>query len=77
MAITDWPPEERPRERLLAEGADSLRDDELLAGRHGVDHQDTQNRRTIEDHVVVSIAQALQRLFENQSHAFEAAGLTV
>ena len=31
MAITDWPPEERPRERLLAEGADSLRDDELLA----------------------------------------------
>ena len=31
MAITDWRPEERPRERLLAEGAASLRDEELLA----------------------------------------------
>jgi DNA repair protein RadC len=31
MAITDWRPEERPRERLLAEGAGSLRDEELLA----------------------------------------------
>jgi len=31
MAISDWRPEERPRERLLAEGADSLRDEELLA----------------------------------------------
>ena len=31
MAITDWPEEERPRERLLAHGAASLSDAELLA----------------------------------------------
>lgn len=31
MAITDWPEEERPRERLLAYGAASLSDAELLA----------------------------------------------
>lgn len=31
MAITDWPPGERPRERLLAQGADALSDAELLA----------------------------------------------
>lgn len=31
MAITDWPQEERPRERLLAKGADALSDAELLA----------------------------------------------
>ena len=31
MAITDWPEEERPRERLLAQGAASLSDAELLA----------------------------------------------
>jgi DNA repair protein RadC len=31
MAITDWRLEERPRERLLAEGAASLRNEELLA----------------------------------------------
>ena len=31
MAITDWPLEERPRERLLAKGADSLSDAELVA----------------------------------------------
>lgn len=31
MAITDWPEEERPRERLLANGAGSLSDAELLA----------------------------------------------
>lgn len=31
MAITDWPLEERPRERLLARGAASLSDAELLA----------------------------------------------
>ena len=31
MAISDWRPEDRPRERLLAGGADSLRDEELLA----------------------------------------------
>ncbi len=31
MAITDWPHEERPRERLLACGAASLSDAELLA----------------------------------------------
>src|SRR5437016_12092390 len=31
MAITDWPAHERPRERLLALGAASLADAELLA----------------------------------------------
>src|SRR6516225_4367467 len=31
MAITDWPAEERPRERLLAHGAAVLSDAELLA----------------------------------------------
>ena len=31
MAITDWPEDERPRERLLAQGAASLSDGELLA----------------------------------------------
>lgn len=31
MAITDWPAEERPRERLLAHGAEALSDAELLA----------------------------------------------
>lgn len=31
MAITDWPIDERPRERLLKEGPDALSDAELLA----------------------------------------------
>ncbi|MBU2755819.1 DNA repair protein RadC [Acidithiobacillus sp. CV18-2] len=31
MAIRDWPTDERPRERLLAKGAESLSDAELLA----------------------------------------------
>jgi DNA repair protein RadC len=31
MAISDWPPAERPRERLLAQGAGVLSDAELLA----------------------------------------------
>ena len=31
MAITDWPLAERPRERLLAQGAAALSDAELLA----------------------------------------------
>ncbi len=31
MAISDWPVAERPRERLLAEGAGTLSDAELLA----------------------------------------------
>ena len=31
MAITDWPAEERPREKLLAKGAATLSDAELLA----------------------------------------------
>src|SRR5437879_13106937 len=31
MAITDWPIQERPRERLLALGAAALADAELLA----------------------------------------------
>lgn len=31
MAITDWPEDERPRERLLTQGANALSDAELLA----------------------------------------------
>ena len=31
MAITDWPSAERPREKLLLKGADTLSDAELLA----------------------------------------------
>ncbi len=31
MAITDWPADERPREKLLKRGADALSDAELLA----------------------------------------------
>lgn len=31
MAITDWPTDERPREKLLERGADALTDAELLA----------------------------------------------
>lgn len=31
MAITDWPAEERPREKLLSKGAQALTDAELLA----------------------------------------------
>lgn len=31
MAITDWPADERPREKLLAQGVQSLSDAELLA----------------------------------------------
>ena len=40
MAITDWPVDDRPREKLLGKGADALSDAELLAiflrtGMHG------------------------------------------
>ena len=31
MSLADWPPAERPRERLLAQGAASLSDAELVA----------------------------------------------
>ena len=31
MAITEWPADERPRERLLKQGAAALSDAELLA----------------------------------------------
>ena len=31
MGIADWPPQERPRERLLAQGAEGLSDAELVA----------------------------------------------
>ncbi len=31
MAITDWPPDDRPREKLLSKGAESLSDAELVA----------------------------------------------
>ena len=31
MAITDWPADDRPREKLLNKGVDALSDAELLA----------------------------------------------
>ncbi|MDQ1362641.1 MAG: repair protein RadC, partial [Pseudomonadota bacterium] len=31
MAITDWPEDQRPREKLLAQGSAALSDAELLA----------------------------------------------
>jgi len=31
MSITDWPLDDRPREKLLAKGVDALSDAELLA----------------------------------------------
>ena len=31
MAITDWPTQERPRERLIEQGPQALSDAELLA----------------------------------------------
>ena len=31
MAITDWPEAERPREKLLSQGSNTLSDAELLA----------------------------------------------
>ncbi|WP_342351323.1 UPF0758 domain-containing protein, partial [Rickettsiella grylli] len=31
MTITDWPARERPREKLLSQGASALSDAELLA----------------------------------------------
>ncbi len=31
MTITDWPRDERPRERLLVQGGDALSDAELIA----------------------------------------------
>ena len=42
MAITDWPLPERPRERLLSQGADALSDAELVAVllRKGNRHED-------------------------------------
>ncbi|MGH8809875.1 MAG: UPF0758 domain-containing protein, partial [Noviherbaspirillum sp.] len=31
MAITDWPEDQRPRERLIRQGPETLSDAELLA----------------------------------------------
>jgi len=43
MAITDWPEQERPREKLLRAGAAALSDAELLAIFFACRH-DWQNR---------------------------------
>ncbi len=42
MTLNDWPPSERPREKLFANGAHSLSDGEILAVLlgHGTAHQD-------------------------------------
>jgi DNA repair protein RadC len=39
MAITDWPEDDRPREKLLAKGAPALSDAELLADFSAHRHQ--------------------------------------
>ena len=51
MNLHEWPPAERPRERLLAGGAQSLSDAELLAVLLGSSHQRGSN--------VVDVARAL------------------
>ena len=36
MAITDWPADERPREKLMQKGVEALSDAELLAIFYGL-----------------------------------------
>ncbi len=52
MAITDWPEDERPREKLLARGAQALSDAELLAiflrtGQQGLTAVDLARRQLV------------------------------
>jgi DNA repair protein RadC len=69
MAISDWRPEDRPRERLLAEGADSLRDEELLAvllrtGVHGKSAVDLGNELMLRFGSITRLLAASSELLE-------------
>jgi DNA repair protein RadC len=68
MAITDWPADERPREKLLARGAQALTDAELLAIflRIGIKGQSAVDlARTLLDHFG-----ALSRLCNTSANEF-------
>ena len=76
MPITDWPSQERPREKLLARGASALSDAELLA---------IFLRTGIPGHTAVDLARSLlqefgglrQLLGADQSHFCQGRGLGV
>lgn len=68
MAITDWPEERRPREKLLKRGATSLTDSELLAiflrtGVHGLSAVDLADRLIGQFGSVSSLLNASQAEF--------------
>jgi len=63
MAITDWPEDERPRERLLAQGAGALSDAELLA---------IFLRVGVKGKSAVDLARELTRHFGGLNHLFAA-----
>jgi len=63
MAITDWPESERPRERLLKDGAAALSDAELLA---------IFLRVGIPGHTAVDLARELLRVFGSLAGLFAA-----
>jgi DNA repair protein RadC len=66
MAITDWPAGERPRERLLAQGAQALSDAELLA---------IYLRVGVRGKSAVDLARDLLQRFDGQLHALANATL--
>lgn len=63
MAISDWPAAERPRERLLAQGATALSDAELLA---------VLLRTGVRDKSAVELARELLEQFDGLSGLFSA-----
>src|ERR1051325_12001170 len=63
MRITDWRPEERPRERLLAQGAAALSDAELVA---------VLLRTGVRGKSAVDLARDLLRKYEGVTHMLEA-----
>src|SRR5258706_16145453 len=65
MRITDWPPSERPRERLLEKGADTLSDAELVA---------VLLRSGVRGKSAVDMARELLTQFGGVTHMLEAGG---
>ena len=71
MAITDWPENERPRERLLAQGAAALTDAELLAiflrvgmkGKSGADHNGLPLKNAVRDYLRLHLAGLAHEVF--------------
>ncbi|MGB8856027.1 MAG: DNA repair protein RadC, partial [Burkholderiales bacterium] len=63
MAITDWPEDDRPREKLLSKGAASLSDAELLA---------IFLRTGMQGKSAVDLARELLKRFDNLSGIFSA-----